>query len=116
MKIARLNETTLMTKIEPTHSNPTQYDVSSQYRTDEILAWFCRCKAVSRDLGDCSQVAALFYHLGYGRHQWQFFGQRASNYLNHLLNTSDRPESASESSEGESDTKQTDQVSSDSDS
>ena len=65
----------LRVRIQSRHINAKQYFCWIEYNTgnanEQIVAWFCQCKAGQRTVGCCAHVASVIWFLGHARHQEQ---------------------------------------------
>ena len=65
----------LRVRIQSRHINAKRYFCWIEYTTEEvseqIVAWFCQCKAGQRTVGCCAHVASVIWYLGHARHQEQ---------------------------------------------
>ena len=63
----------LRVRIQSRHINAKQYfcwiEYSAENTNEQIVAWFCHCKAGQRTVGCCAHVASVIWYLGYARHQ-----------------------------------------------
>jgi hypothetical protein len=39
-----------------------------QYDSNQIVAWYCKCKAGARVVGVCAHIPSVLLYLGYARH------------------------------------------------
>lgn len=65
----------LRIRIQSRHINAKQYfcwvEYNSRNANEQIVAWFCQCKAGQRTVGCCAHVASVICYLGHARHQGQ---------------------------------------------
>ena len=65
----------LRIRIQSRHINAKKYFCWIEYNSgnanEQIVAWFCQCKAGQRTVGCCAHVASVIWYLGHARHQEQ---------------------------------------------
>ena len=59
--------TLLRIKIQSRHTSSRKYTVWIRYSNNEIVSWYCLCRAGARVVGVCSHVAAMLWYLGGAR-------------------------------------------------
>ena len=56
-------------KFQSAHTKSSQFYNYIQFNQNQILAWYCTCKAGPRVVGCCSHVASAIWFLACGRYQ-----------------------------------------------
>ena len=63
----------LRVRIQSRHINAKQYfcwiEYNAQNTSEQIVAWFCQCKAGQRTVGCCAHIASVIWYLGHARHK-----------------------------------------------
>ncbi|KAJ8672725.1 hypothetical protein QAD02_003985 [Eretmocerus hayati] len=61
----------LRVRIWSRYSNATRHQlwIAYGYDDEDILAYYCTCRAGARTLGTCAHVASVLWFLGHARHQ-----------------------------------------------
>ena len=54
--------------IQSQHTSAKKYQLWIQYDSNQIVAWYCKCKAGARVVGVCAHIASVVWYLGYARH------------------------------------------------
>ena len=55
-------------RLQSRHVAATKYFVWIKYTKDELIGWYCQCKAGRRLVGCCAHVATLIWYFAYARH------------------------------------------------
>lgn len=58
----------MRSRIQSRHINAKKYFCWIEYDPEQILAWFCQCKAGQRTVGCCAHIASILWYLGFVRH------------------------------------------------
>ena len=62
------NHHLIRVKIQSRHTSAKKYQLWIQYDSNQIVAWYCKCKAGARVVGACVHIASVLWYLGYARH------------------------------------------------
>jgi hypothetical protein len=85
------------------HTQRTKYNSIIKFNTNEIIDWWCDCKAGSRFVGCCSHVASVIWFLSHARWQTQNRQMFSSEFIGLFKDADDYTDSSDETEETDSD-------------